>query len=366
MMKKVRINSYQIGLVFKNGEYEQFITAGTYWFWFNREIIIYDITKPFYAPVELSILMQDEELMKHLTIVDVRDNEIAIEYKDGKYSQVLRTGRYAYWNSIVDYKFVTYNTNELEVPNTIEKAILKKAGVLNSMKTFYIDTFEKGLLIVNGEFKSILETGIYRFWNNTNEVSVIKADIRSKQMEISGQELLTKDKAAIRMNVFVQYKVSNVKTALLQNKDYERQLYVAIQLVLRDFVGTKSLDELLESKETIANYIVNEVKATAETLGVQVANGGVRDIILPGNMKEIMNQVLIAEKQAQANTISRRDETAANRSLLNTAKLLQDNEMMFTLKEMEYAEKIADKIGEITLAGNSKVIDQLKQIFTGK
>ncbi|NQZ78262.1 MAG: slipin family protein, partial [Ekhidna sp.] len=88
------------------------------------------------------------------------------------------------------------------------------------------------------------------------------------------------------------------------------------------------------------------------------------DIILPGDMKEIMNQVLIAQKQAQANVITRREETASTRSLLNTAKLMEENDMLFKLKEMEYVEKIADKIGEITVSGNGQIVDQLKGIFT--
>jgi regulator of protease activity HflC (stomatin/prohibitin superfamily) len=93
-------------------------------------------------------------------------------------------------------------------------------------------------------------------------------------------------------------------------------------------------------------------------------NCGMRDVILTGDMKEIMNQVLIAQKKAQANVITRREETASTRSLLNTAKLMEDNEMLFKLKEMEYVEKIAHKIGEITLSGNGNMVKQLKEIFS--
>ena len=84
---------------------------------------------------------------------------------------------------------------------------------------------------------------------------------------------------------------------------------------------------------------------------------------LPGDMKEIMNQVLVAEKKAQANSIMRREETAAMLSMLNTAKLMEENEMLWKLKEMEYVEKIADRIGEITISGSGNVISQLKDIF---
>jgi len=90
----------------------------------------------------------------------------------------------------------------------------------------------------------------------------------------------------------------------------------------------------------MANAVLETTKSEAIKLGVKVLNCGIRDIILTGEMKEIMNQVLIAQKKAQANSITRREETASTRSLLNTAKLMEDNEMLYKLKEMEYVEKI--------------------------
>ena len=188
-------------------------------------------------------------------------------------------------------------------------------------------------------------------------------DIRQQQVEISGQELLTKDKAGLRINFFVRYQVMDIMKALVDNKDFEKQLYVAMQLALRAFVGGLTLDELLSKKDTIAEAILAEVTTKINELGLVVSDAGIRDVILPGDMKEIMNQVLVAEKKAQANSIMRREETAATRSLLNTAKLMEENEMLWKLKEMEYVEKIADKIGEITISGGGNVIGQLREIF---
>jgi hypothetical protein len=79
-----------------------------------------------------------------------------------------------------------------------------------------------------------------------------------------------------------------------------------------------------------------------------------------------MNQVLVAQKKAEANVIMRREETASTRSLLNTAKLMEENSMLFKLKEMEYVEKIADKINSISLSGGNQIVDQLKEIFVPK
>ena len=124
-----------------------------------------------------------------------------------------------------------------------------------------------------------------------------------------------------------------------------------------------NLDELLENKESIVKAVFEDVAKSTDKLGVKVINCGMRDVILTGDMKEIMNQVLVAQKRAQANIITRREETASTRSLLNTAKLMEDNEMLFKLKEMEYVEKIAEKVGEISVSGNGNMVKQLKEIF---
>ena len=76
-----------------------------------------------------------------------------------------------------------------------------------------------------------------------------------------------------------------------------------------------------------------------------------KDVILPGEMKEILNQVVQAEKAAQANVIKRREETAATRSLLNTAKLMEESPTLLRLKELETLEKVTEKIDKLTVFG---------------
>jgi regulator of protease activity HflC (stomatin/prohibitin superfamily) len=97
--------------------------------------------------------------------------------------------------------------------------------------------------------------------------------------------------------------------------------------------------------------------------GLEIGHSGIKDVILPGEIRDIMNQVLIAEKKSQANVIMRREETASTRSLLNTAKLMEENEVLYRLKELEYIERISEKISQITLSGGTQIADQLREIF---
>ena len=150
------------------------------------------------------------------------------------------------------------------------------------------------------------------------------------------------------------------------NKEYDKQLYVAFQLACVNSCVSMWLATALMNcwrRKKHCSFRTTAVKENAAALGIEVNGFGIRDIILPGDVKEIMNQVLIAEKKAQANTIMRREETASTRSLLNTAKLMEENAMLWKLKEMEYVEKIADKISSISVSGNGMLIEQLKQIF---
>ncbi|GAA0730966.1 slipin family protein [Aquimarina litoralis] len=363
-MKRVRINAGTIGLVFRKGDYNRVITQGTYWLGWNERITIYDLSKPFTAPVALEILLKDKTLEDMLHVIEVKDNEIVLVYENGNFKSVFPAGRYMLWKGLFTYKFTRVDLNKIYITEKIEKSLFSNYALRNYIRTFEVAAYEKAVLIVDDVYSKTLDSGTYRFWKNDTTIKIAKVDLRQLQLEVAGQELLTKDKAAIRINFDVQYKVVDIEKALLDNKDYSRQLYIAMQLALRAFVGNYTLDELLERKENMATAILESTKNQVNKLGVKVLNCGIRDIILTGDMKEIMNQVLIAQKKAQANTITRREETASTRSLLNTAKLMEDNVMLYKLKEMEYVEKIADKIGEITVSGNDGVIKQLKDIFS--
>ena len=365
-MKKVKVNAYQAGLVFKNGEYKRLLMAGDYWFWKKEVVHLYDITKPFVAPIELNILLQDKALAGILHVVEVKDNEIVLQYENGLLKQVLTAGRYTYWKSVVQYAFVRADISKIAITENIDRATLLSKLVAPYVRNLSVENYEKAVLFIDGKFDKVLESGVYYWWKNNIAVHIARVDMRQQQLEVNGQEILTKDKAALRINAWAQYKVANIEKAVLENKEYDKQLYVAFQLALREYVAGYSFDELLDKKESIAPFVLQQVKEKAAALGIEVNGFGIRDIILPGDVKEIMNQVLIAEKKAQANTIMRREETASTRSLLNTAKLMEENAMLWKLKEMEYVEKIADKISNISVSGNpahAGLIEQLKQIF---
>lgn len=367
-MKRVRIKTGYVGLVFKRGEYRRVLTEGSYWLPLGEQVKMYSLTQAFNtSPVAFEILQKDQKLMELMHVVQVLDNELVLVYKDKTFFQVLTTGRYAFWKGLIDYQFTKVDLSKIYITEKIKTSLFSRTILNQYVRIFEVAAYEKAVLLVDDVYVKTLGSGTYRFWKNDTTIKIAKVDMRQLQLEVSGQELLTKDKAAIRINFDTTYKVQDVEKALLNNKAYEKQLYTELQLALRAYVGQYTLDELLENKQQIAKSVFEDTKAAVEKLGVTILNCGIRDIILTGEMKDIMNQVLMAQKRAQANVITRREETASTRSLLNTAKLMEDNDMLFKLKEMEFVTNIADKIGEITLNGNGGMVAQLKEIFaTGK
>lgn len=363
-MNFVRINEGNVGVVFKRKNFDRVITKGTYFLGYNEKVLVFDMAKQFLPNFDMNILLKDENLVSLLHVIEVADNELVLMYESGNFKNVLNAGRYLFWKGLVPYEFQKVKLSQVQPIEGIQLNLLTRYDLNQYIRVFKVESFEKGILVVDGKNVGKIETGVYYFWLNPTPINILKVDIRQQQLEISGQEILTKDKTNVRMNFFASYKVVDIEKALLENKDFERQLYIVLQLALREFTGSLTLDELLERKELVAENVSRIVQLKAERLGVEVIDCGVRDIILPGDIKEIMNQVLIAEKKAQANIITRREETASTRALLNTAKLMEENSMLLKLKEMEYVEKIADKINNITISGNSQVLDQLKTIFT--
>jgi hypothetical protein len=362
-MKRIKVNAYQAALVFKDGVYKKMLKEGKYWLGFGETAVVYELNRSFIPFVELNILLQDAALAEALHVVDVMDNEMALQYENGLLKNVLNAGRYAFWKGIINYEFVKADTSKIEITENISRATLQHKLVAPYVRSYTVESYENALLFVDGKYAQMLTSGVYYWYKNNISIVVAKVDTRMQQLEVNGQEILTKDKAALRINAQAQYRVNDIEKAVLQNKEYDKQLYVAFQLALREYIAGYSFDEVLEKKDAMAPFVLEQVKAKAEALGLEVVGFGIRDIILPGDVKDIMNKVLIAEKNAQANTIMRREETASTRSLLNTAKLMEDNAMLWKLKEMEYVEKIADKIGEITVSGNGALLEQLKEIF---
>jgi regulator of protease activity HflC (stomatin/prohibitin superfamily) len=363
MMKKITIQNDQRGLLFRGGNYHSLLKPGRYrlWRFRNEQVEVLNVNEPFTVPnLALDLFLQDPELLAALDVVDVADDEVVVQFEAGRYVATLKSGKYAFWNVLRKYSYQRFQLRETEVPKTMDRVVLQR--LMSLVQTFTVQNHEKGILLFDQQVQRILEPGIYHFWRNATVVSVKNVDLRQQQMDMTGQEIMTEDKVTLRLNFVCQYQITD-PLRTLAIKSFEEQVYIQLQLILREYVGTLKLDDLLRMKKEIAEFVLTRLNEKSEDYGVRFLHAGVKDIMLPGEIKDILNTVLLAEKKAQANIITRREETASTRSLLNTAKIMDENKTLYRLKELEFLEKICEKIGTISLGGGDPLLDKLNRLI---
>jgi regulator of protease activity HflC (stomatin/prohibitin superfamily) len=370
LMMKVRITikNDERGLLFKDGNYIKRLSPGKHTFnpFVKYQVVICDINKAFEnGGRNINLFLGDQELVEELSVLDVQDYEIALHFEDGKFVDVLKPGKYAFWNVLKQHDFKLIDVRDPQIKSDIDPSVYSNPKLAGFVSCSEVASHEKGMLYYNNVLQTTLEPGRYFFWRGPIQVAVQKVDLRQQQLDMTGQEIMTEDKITLRLNFVCQYKVID-PLKVLEVNSFQEQLYIVLQLILREYVGSIKLDDLLLKKQEIGSFILEKLRERSASFGVEFIFVGVKDIILPGDIKEILNTVLIAEKKAQANVITRREEIASTRSLLNTAKLMEENQTLFRLKELEFLEKICDKIGNISLTGGGSLLEQLNNLLAVK
>ena len=364
-MKKIIINENQRGFLFKNGKYIKMLEAGKYYLSGGTEIEISDIDAPIASKkCSLETLLADKNVAERVAVTEVGDLELALHYVNGKFSSALPCGKHAFWNVTDRHEFKLVDASVPEVDGSVPEYIFRMLP-LDFYTKIQVPEYMKGRLYFNNDFQRVLEPGTYYFWKVAVKATADLIDMRLKQMNIIGQEILTADKVSVRINFVCNYRITDCVKISTEIDNYAEQMHVAVQLALRDYVGKYKLDELLENKAQMSEFVFEKLKTREKEFFVEITEAGIKDIILPGEIREIMNTVLVAEKRAQANVITRREEVASTRSLLNTAKLMDENQTLYKLKELEYVERICENVGNISLNGNGNILSQLTAILNG-
>ena len=139
----------------------------------------------------------------------------------------------------------------------------------------------------------------------------------------------------------------------------ESAVLAAVADQARDYVAAVTLDELLEGRDAMTRALEAQVVPRGRELGVTVARVGVKDVVLPGEMKLLLNKVIEAEKEAAANVIRRREEAAATRSMANTARTYADHPLLLELKRLEALESAAAQVDRLELVVGADALAKL-------
>jgi regulator of protease activity HflC (stomatin/prohibitin superfamily) len=282
--------------------------------------------------------------------VQTQAGEVAIVSFDGQPTHLMAPWQTrAFWKGVskIDVERI-----DAKASLRIEKAHLARLDLTraNPMITqAIVEAHETALVFVDGAFVERVGAGRHAFWNVDRTVKVQKLDLRPQALEITAQEILTKDRVSVRVTLTAFWKIVDPQKAVDGSTDVAQTLYKITQFAIREAVAARTLDDILAARDRLdAELRESVVKRTGE-LGVAIDELGVKDVILPGEIRELINKVVEAERTAKANLIRRQEETAATRSLANTAKLMEDNKLLLRLKELESLEKLVEKVGRIDL-----------------
>lgn len=369
--RRVVIGDAERGLVYRNRRFERVLSPGVHrlFAWRDQlEVVVHDIRKPEYAgdDVEALVAALGARLGETFVLADIGMDEVGLVSKNGRLEDVLAPGvRRLYWRGLVQVAVEKASLADgLRVAPDVTRR-LRQLGVLSRVAVVLeVPAESAGLVFVDNTLEQVLGAGSYAFWNFQKNVAVETIELRVQSMEVSGQELLTRDKVSLRVNLAASVRVTDPVAARTQVAKYADYVYRELQYGLRKAVAARTLDELLGDKATLDAEIFAYVRGRVEALGIEVLGVGVKDVILPGEMREILNGVVQAEKQAQANVIRRREEANATRSLLNTAKLIEESPVLMRLKELEALEKVTEKIDRLTVFGGLDGV--VRQLVTMK
>jgi regulator of protease activity HflC (stomatin/prohibitin superfamily) len=360
-IKKVSVDESSIGLLYIDNNFVRVLSAGEYAFWiFDRDVNVRILDRtlpnPEFPQPEILIDYHPDFVRDYCTLVALPEKQVAIVRYLGKIIGILPpTSRRLFWQG------VTVETIDITTDPKISPALVAELGT--SAQNILFPSFDLihicevpdrhvGLLYIDRQFQSQLTAGIHAWWIFGRSFSTEVFDLRLQNMEVSGQDILSKDKVPLRLNLTAGYRIQDVLLAKNGLADVTSFLYKELQFALRAAVGEQTLDAILENKGEIDRSISEHIRTKTATYGIEIDSVGIKDIILPGEIKTILSKVVEAEKAAQANVVRRREETAATRSMLNTAKVMEDNPVALRLKELEVLERIAEKIDRIQVNGS--------------
>lgn len=365
-LQRIRIREFELGLKFRDDVFVGLIEPGDRWIFDPRGRTRVEIANlrstPFVHP-RLDEIVKSGALKGRATVVDLKDRQRALVWIDGRFHVALPPGLYAYWTGRHEVRVETFDASTARLDHPELKAIVRAPSARVALDVCTVERDRAGVLYLDGRYDRTLPPGQYAFWKGAEDARVVEVDLRETTVEILGQEIMTADKVTLRLNALATYRVVDPRKALSESDDVRQAIYREAQLALRAAIGTRELDQILANKDAVSVEVQTALQERAARLGLAVATVGVRDLILPGDMKDLMNKVMEARKAAEANLIVRREETAAIRSQANTAKLLTDNPGLMRMRELEVLERIATSGKLQIVAGEKGLADRIVNLI---
>lgn len=190
--------------------------------------------------------------------------------------------------------------------------------ILSSIRQ--INQYQKGVKFTLGKFSGIMEPGWRLIWPIFQ--SYQKVDVRIKAVDVPDQNAITRDNVTVKVNAVIYYKVSEADKAIIEVEDFRYAISQYAQTTMRNIVGEVTLDELLSSRDKIAERIREIVDKETDAWGLKVQNVELKDVSLPADMERTIGKQAEAEREKRAVIINSEGELAASQNLAKAAQML--------------------------------------------
>jgi len=352
----IHVSLTERAVLLENGVPTRALAPGKHKFWGTKyDVVRFKVDElVFHAAPEVRAVLPEA----WFTEATIGARQRGVLYRDERPVRWLRPGTHRFWN--VD-RSVVLRVLDLAQPVPELTDELRALIPATELVDVTVLQHQRGLEYINGRFAEQLGPGRHVFWSHPDaRVAVTVLDIRLQVVTLAGQELMTRDKVTLRLTLTAEYAPVDPGATVHAVADVRDALYLAIQLAARDYVAGVTLDELLEARDAMTRALEAEVVPRGKQLGVAVTRVGVKDVVLPGEMKTLLNRVIEAEKEAAANVNRRREEAAAMRSMANTARTIADTPMLLELKRLEAFEHAAAQVDRLELVvGAEQLLEKL-------
>ncbi|MBK8208500.1 MAG: slipin family protein [Planctomycetes bacterium] len=366
LFKVVELADHQRAFVFVDGRFDRILAPGLHVLVIalrNVRVEVADMRDAVYASADMAGILRGNTIEEYADVLELEDSKRALVWVDGRFRMALKAGQYLVWKGLQRVRVESFDVSEPRFAHKDLPAIVNSAGANGALTVYPIEPGQLGLWFNDGKLKGELAPGVHAFWTGVSKLKVMVTDLREKTFDIAGQEIMTHDKVTLRLNALLTYRVADVVKSVSVVDDAPGALYREAQLALRAVIGSRELDALLTDKDAVVEELREVVARKAPEFGLEVKSLGIRDIILPGEMKDLMNKVMQARKAAEAGLITRREETAAARMQANTAKILEGNPTLMKLRELEVLEKIAEKSNLTVVLGDGGLKDRVMKLM---
>jgi len=183
-----------------------------------------------------------------------------------------------------------------------------------------INQYERGIRFTLGRYTGMMNPG----WRLVFPIfqSYQKVDIRVKAVDVPDQNAITRDNVSVRVNAVIYYKVSDASKAVIEVENFQHAISQYAQTTMRNIVGEVTLDELLASRDKIADRIREIVDSETDAWGLKVQNVELKDVSLPPELERTIGKQAEAEREKRAVIITSEGELASAGNMAKAAEIL--------------------------------------------